>query len=116
MHVRIRRVHGDRSHKRWPALPAIRKEPTPEIATFPRSPDCAPRAAEKREIEKDDRVRRTETNFSDIVRPEIAIQHPRLFLDKLLLNRDPLILRCRREASLPEDLVQLDDRNSQDGA
>src|SRR5207245_3849373 len=67
--VRIDRVVSDRFQENRTALPAIRQEPAPEVGTLVRSPDCSPSAAEEREVQKENRVRRTTPELNSVIRP-----------------------------------------------
>jgi hypothetical protein len=107
-------VSGYRLHEKWKTLATIRHEPTPEVGTFTRSPDRMPRTANQREIKNDHCVGCTKPDIDHIMRSEITVNDPSLFLDKFLLDRRPLIPRRRDEARLPENLVQLDEREPRD--
>jgi hypothetical protein len=111
------RLGGMRSYRfqEERATPAtIRDEPTPEVCTFRGSSDCPPSTANKREVKEDDGVRCAEADIDNVIGSEIAVHDPSLSLNKLLLNRYPLIPRCRNKAWLPKELVQLDDREPRD--
>jgi hypothetical protein len=94
--------------------PTVRDEPTPEVSALARSPDCSPSAAEDREVQKNDRVRRSKPNLDSVVETEVAIQDPFSSGNKLLLNDHPLITRRCNKPWPPEDLVKLDDREAGD--
>ena len=69
LEVRIDRVVSDRFHENRTALPAIRQEPSPEVGTLVGAPDCSPSAAEEREVQKENRVRRTKPDLNYVLRP-----------------------------------------------
>src|SRR5580704_12389597 len=58
--VRIGRVFHDRLHKYRTALPAILHNPPPEVSTLARSSYGSASTAGEREVQKNDRVRRTQ--------------------------------------------------------
>jgi len=108
------RVVSDRLHQNRTASPVIRQEPPPEVGALSRSPNGSPSAAEEREVQKKNRVRRTKPDLHSVVGPQIAVHDPSLFRDKSLLDRYPLIAPSSCKASLPEDLVQLYYREPRD--
>jgi len=114
MKVRMDRVVSDRLHQNRTASPVIHQEPPPEVGTLSRSPNDSPSAAEKREVQKKNRVRRAKPDLHGVVGPQIAVHDPFLFRDKSLLDRYPLIATFSCKARLPEDLVQLDYREPRD--
>ena len=108
------RVLSDRLPEKRTALTAIRQEPAPEVGTLARSPDCSPSAADEREVQKNDRVRRSKANLDSVVGTQVTIHDPAIFCYKLLLHDHPLIARCCDKTWPPEDLVKLDYRESRD--
>jgi hypothetical protein len=105
--VRFDRVVSDRLHENRTALPPIRQEPAPKVGTLARSTDCSPTAAEEREVQKKNRVRRTKPDINNVKGPQVTIHNPSLFRDKPLLDDHPVIARYCDKAWPPEDLVQL---------
>ena len=103
-------MSGYRFHDEWAAPATIGQKPTPEVRAFSGAPDCSTSTASKRKVQKDDRVRRAEPHVWRVVRSEIAVENPSLARNKLMLLRNPLIPRCCGSAWLPEQLVQLGDR------
>jgi hypothetical protein len=101
-------------HENRTALTAIRHEPTPEVGTLVRSPDCSPSAADEREVQKNDRARRSKPNLDNVVGTQITIHDPSILRDKPLLHDHPLITRCCDNTWPPEDLVKLDHRQAGD--
>jgi hypothetical protein len=81
-------------------LTAIRDKPTPEVGTLERSRGCSPSTADKREVQRNDRVRRSKPNLDNVVGTQVTI-----FRDKLLLHDHPLIARCCGKAWPPETLL-----------
>ena len=78
-------VVGNRVHESRSALKAIRQEPTPEVGALARSSDCPPGAADEREIQENDRVRRSKPNLDGVIGTQVTIHNPSSLLDKLLL-------------------------------
>jgi hypothetical protein len=113
--IRCGGVSGYRVQEERTALATIRQEPTPEVETFPGSPDGSASTAKKGEVKKDNGVRCTKPNVNDIRRPEVTVDDPLLSLHKVLLDRHPLISGHRDKTTLPEDFVQFNDRKSCDG-
>jgi hypothetical protein len=115
-HIKVRAggMLGNRFHQRWPASPPIRHQPPPEVCTLSPSPQCPPGTASERKIQQDNRVCSPQSDFDRVIRPQIAIHDPALFLDQLLLRLDPFVARRGREFLLPETFVQLDERQSGD--
>ena len=85
MQVGIRGTPGNRICETGHALATIIKNPAPEVGAFGRSAQDAPGAAEKREVQQNDRICRTQPYLHGIIRAEITIQHPRFFLDETFL-------------------------------
>ena len=112
--VRLDRVVSDRLRENRTALPPIRQEPAPKVRTLVRSTDCSPTAAEEREVQENDRVRRSKPNLDNVVGTQITIYDPSIFRDKLLLHDHPLIPRGCDNTGPPEDLVKLDHREAGD--
>src|SRR5262249_4570859 len=92
----------------------IRQQPEPEIETLARSPHCAPRAAERREIQDDDRVGSLEPDFEGIVGSQVTVQDPPVLTGERPLDLDPLFAPDRHEAGAPEEAVQFDDGQAGD--
>src|SRR5260370_305748 len=69
MDVRLDRVVSDRLHENRTALPPIRQEPAPKVSTLARSTDGSPTAAEEREVQKNNRVGRTQPDLNYVIRP-----------------------------------------------
>src|SRR5260370_14825373 len=67
--VRIDRVFIDRFHENRTALPAIRQEPAPEVGTLARSSYCSPSTTDEREVQPNDRVRRTKPHLHYVLGP-----------------------------------------------
>jgi len=109
-----RRVLSNCLDEYRPALTAIRYKPTPEVGALARSPGCSPSAADEREVQKNDRIRRSKPDFDNVVGTQIPLYDPGIFRDKLLLHGHPLIARCWNKAHPPEDFVKLDDREPGD--
>ena len=103
-------VSGYRFHNEWAAQATIGQKPTPKVRAFSGAPDCSTSTASERKVQKDDRVRRAEPHVQRVVRSEIAVENPSLARNKLMLLRNPPIPRCCGKAWLPEQLVQLGDR------
>jgi hypothetical protein len=112
--LRSWRVVSDRLHENRATLTAIRHQPPPEVGTLARSQDCSPSTAKEREVQQDDRVRRSKPHLNNIVATQITIHDPSIFRDKLRLHDHPLISRCCRQTWSPEDLVKLDHRKAGD--
>jgi len=104
--LRIGRVVSDRFQENRAALPAVRQDPPPEVDTLARPPDCSPRAAHKREVQEDDRVRGTKPSLHNVQLSQITIHDPSLFRDKQLLGGCPIVPKCSDEAGSPENLIQ----------
>ena len=96
---------------RPPAAP-VAPEPAPEVGTFARPADGSPGAPEQWEVEQDDRVRRAQTNVEHVVGAEIAISDPGRALYELVLCGRPRIGRHGLQAAVPEDVVQVHDRET----
>lgn len=109
MEIRLGGIRCYRFEEEGTTPATIREEPPPEVCTFRGTSDCPPRTANKREVEEDDGVRCAEANIDNVIRTEISVHDPSLSLNERLLHRHPLIPRCRNQAWLPKDLVQLDD-------
>jgi len=107
-------VLSDRLHENRTASTAIRYEPTPEVCTFARSPEYTPSAAQEREVQKNDRVRRSKPNLDNVIGTEVTIHDPTIFRNELLLHDRPPIARSCNKTLLPKDLIKLDDREPGD--
>jgi hypothetical protein len=59
-----------------------------------RSQDCSPSTTDEREIQENDRVRRSKPNLNNVARTWIAIHDPSIFRGKPLLHHHPLIAWC----------------------
>src|SRR5256886_6023201 len=70
--------------------------------------------SEEREVQQNDRIRRTQPHLDGIIRAKITIQDPLFFLDEALLQLDPLNTGSREQAGSPEDLIELHDRQARD--
>jgi hypothetical protein len=116
LEVHIGRMLGDCLEEKRTTLEAVCQDPKPEVSALARAFDCSPCAANKREVQKDDRIRRTKPNLHSIVGSQVAIHDPSLCGDKLLLNGHPLIARCYGKTGSPKHLVQLDYWESSDFA
>jgi len=112
--LRSWRMVSDGLHENRTILTAIRHQPTPEVGTLARSQDCSPSTANEREVQKNDRVRRSKPNLNNVRGPQITIHNPSFFRDKPLLHDHPLIARCCGQTWPPEDLVKLDHRKAGD--
>src|SRR6266446_2110807 len=112
--LRSWRVVSDRLHENRTILIAIRHQPTPEVGTLARSQDCSPSTTDKREVQKNDRVRRSKPNLNNVRGPQITIHNPSFLRDNPLLHDHPLIARCCGQTWLPEDPVKLDHRKAGD--
>src|ERR1700731_3643378 len=112
--LRGRCMVSDGLHENRTILTAIRHQPTPEVGTLARSQDCSPSTANEREVQKNDRVRRSKPNLNNVRGPQITIHNPSFFRDKPLLHDHPLIARCCGQTWSPEDLVKLDHRKAGD--
>ena len=66
-------------------LTAISKKPAPEVGAFGGSAQGAPGTAEEREVQQNDRIRRTQPHLDGIIRAKIPIQNPLFLLDERLL-------------------------------
>ena len=108
------RVVSDRLHQNRTASPVIRQEPPPEVGALSRSPNGSPSAAEEREVQKKNRVRRTKPDINNVRGPQVTVHNPSLFRDKPLLDDHPVMARCCDKAWPPEDLVQLYYREPRD--
>src|ERR1700675_4370281 len=86
MEVRMDRMVSDRLHQNRTASPVIRQEPPPEVGALSRSPNGSPHAAEEREVQKKNRVRRTKPDLHSVVGPQIAVHDPSLFRDTSLCD------------------------------
>lgn len=102
--------------KKGPASPAIGQQPAPEVEALRRAAHGPRRAAEKGEIQKDHGVGAAQPDLDHVEGAEVAIHDPSIVGRKLLLEGCPRIVRRRDEAGLPEDLVELDDRQACPGA
>jgi len=103
------RVGSDCLHENRAASRAVRHQPTPEVGTLARSSDRSPGTADKREVQKDDCVRRSKPNLDNVVGAQVAIHDPSIFRHKLLLHNRPPIARCCEKTRTPENFVKLDD-------
>ena len=101
-------------HENGTAVAPISQEPEPEIGTLARSSEGPPNAANKREVQEDDRVRRTKPDFDSVIGSQVALDDPLILLNKLVLQLYPLIARRREKAWSPEEFVQLDNRKTCD--
>src|SRR6266446_7112673 len=88
--LRSRRVASDRLHENRTTLTAIRHQPTPEVGTLARSQNCSPSTADEREVQKNDRVRRSKPNLDSVVGTQVAIHDPSIFDPSIF---DPSISR-----------------------
>jgi hypothetical protein len=104
----------DGLHENRATLKAVQQEPKPEVGTLVRSPDGLPSTADEREVQKNDRVRRSEPNRNSVVRTQVTIHDPSTFRDEVFLQDYPLIARCCDKTWPPKDLVKLDHREARD--
>jgi len=116
MNIRTGRILRDRFHKKRAASPPIRHQPPPEVCTLSPSPQCPPSTASEGKIQQDNGIRGPQPDFHGIIRAQVAVDNPALFLDQLLLHLQPLLARRCRKSLPPENFVQLDDRQSSDFA
>jgi hypothetical protein len=77
---------------------------------FAWSANCSPSAADKREVQKDDRIRRTKPDLDSVIGSEVTIHDPSVPTNKLLLHYNPLVARCCDKPRPPEDFVHFDHR------
>src|SRR5882762_2163384 len=110
--LRSRCVVSDRLHENRTILTAIRHQPTPEVGTLARSHECSPSTADEREVQKNDRVRRSKPNLNNVVGTQVTVHDPSIVRDKLLLHDQPLIARRCGQTWSPEDLVKFDHREA----
>ena len=108
----VRGILGNRVHEKRPAPSSIPQKPQPEIGLLSRPPQRAPRTANEREVQNNDRVRSSKPDLNSVIGPEVAVQDPAVLVDELALHLHPPFTRRRHEAGLPEDLVQLYDMES----
>jgi hypothetical protein len=113
---RVRRVAGERFHKKRTASKAIPQQPEPEIGTLAGSPECPPDASRGPEIQEDNRVRGAKPDFRKVIRAQVAIQYPLVVLDKPLLEIRPPVVGHRGKTRQPKDLIQFDYRQTGDSA
>ena len=92
-----------------PAAP-VAPEPVPEVGTFARPADGSPDAPKQREVEQNYRVRGAQTHIKYVVRAKITLSDPGASLYELILCRSPRLGRHGLQAAVPEDVVQMDDR------
>src|SRR5205814_6218838 len=81
--------------------------PEPEIKALARSPDGSPCASYKREIQENDCVRSSKSDFEHIKRPQVSVHDPLVLRDEFPLELCPLIPWRLDKAGPPEDFVQL---------
>lgn len=106
----------DRFHQKRSALAAISEQPEPEIKALARASNSSPGAEGEREIQENYGIGGLKPDLDRIIMPKVAIQNPVILLDKLSLDRSPLLSGCRTKTRLPEELVQLDYRQPPDFA
>src|SRR5436190_20383948 len=114
MHSGIRGIPGNRICETGHAFATIEKNPAPEVGAFGGSAEDAERTSEEREVQQNDRIRRTQPHLDRIIRAKITIQDPLFFLDEALLQLDPLNTGSREQAGSPEDLIEFTHRQARD--
>jgi hypothetical protein len=110
MEHRIGCVAGNCCPENRTALIPVGQKPTPEITTFAGSANGSPSAADKREVQKDDRICRTKPDLDSVIGSKVTIHDPAVPSNELLLHHNPLLTRCCDKPRLPKDFVHFDHR------
>jgi hypothetical protein len=93
-----------------PPMAPVAPEPVPEVGTFARPADGSPGAPKQREVEQNDRVCGAQTHIKYVVGAKIALSDPGSSVYELILRGRPRLGRHGLQAAVPEDVVQMDDR------
>ena len=108
----VGRVLGNDRSEMWDAVPSIAEDPEPEVRALTRAAHGAPCTTEEPKVEQNNSVRGTHSHLDHIMWAEIAVENPSALLNQLFLSLRPLAALRRSKAGLPEQLVELDYRQS----